>query len=74
MISITSHPHTLPHPPDTGLKLYSILDLERLGFRYPQPHMPPDPQDVATFSYTSGTTGGPKVSREEGGLWVGVYM
>lgn len=44
----------------TGLKLYSILDLERLGFRYPQPHSPPDPQDVATFSYTSGTTGGPK--------------
>lgn len=43
-----------------GLKLYSLLDLEKLGFRYPQPHLPPDPEDVATFSYTSGTTGGPK--------------
>ncbi len=43
-----------------GLKLYTLLDLEKLGFRYPQPHYPPDPDDVATFSYTSGTTGGPK--------------
>jgi acyl-CoA synthetase (AMP-forming)/AMP-acid ligase II len=59
-LGLTRH-HPTPVPPwSTGLKLYSILDLERLGFRYPQPHSPPDPQDVATFSYTSGTTGGPK--------------
>lgn len=53
-------PIPIPSYTHPGLKLYSILDLERLGFRYPQPHSPPDPQDVATFSYTSGTTGGPK--------------
>lgn len=45
----------------SGIRLYSFSDLERLGFRYPAPHNPPDPDDIATFSYTSGTTGGPKV-------------
>lgn len=44
-----------------GLRLYSFADMERLGFRYPHPQHPPEPEDVATFSYTSGTTGGPKV-------------
>jgi hypothetical protein len=48
-----------------GLRLYSFADMERLGFRYPHPQHPPEPEDVATFSYTSGTTGGPKVRHRE---------
>ena len=43
-----------------GLSLYSFHDLERIGFAHPQPSIPPSPDDLSTFSYTSGTTGNPK--------------
>jgi len=45
---------------ETGLKVMSFADLERLGSeRRSQPH-PPKPQDLSTIMYTSGTTGDPK--------------
>jgi len=43
-----------------GLKIITISQLEKLGKENPAPHNPPAPLDVATFCYTSGTTGDPK--------------
>jgi len=43
-----------------GLRLYSMLEVERIGAAAHVPHTPPKPQDIATFCYTSGTTGEPK--------------
>jgi len=43
-----------------GLTLRSIAEVEEVGKANPSPHVPPRPADVATFCYTSGTTGNPK--------------
>jgi len=43
-----------------GLKVYTLPQLERIGADNPYPHTPPSSQDIATFCYTSGTTGNPK--------------
>ena len=43
-----------------GLTLTSFADFEKRGLAAPQPHRAPRPLDVATFCYTSGTTGDPK--------------
>jgi len=47
-----------------GLKVTSFAKIEAIGSRIipteGHEHTPPDPSDVATFCYTSGTTGDPK--------------
>jgi len=43
-----------------GIKLISFTGLESLGQNNPVEVVPPDPEDVATICYTSGTTGNPK--------------
>jgi len=48
-----------------NINLTSLAKVETLGAQYistnrAQPHEPPSPLDVATFCYTSGTTGNPK--------------
>jgi len=43
-----------------GLRLSSFEEVEARGVLVPVPEIPPRPQDVATISYTSGTTGDPK--------------
>ena len=43
-----------------GLKLYSIWDVVRIGQAFPSKLTNPAPTDIATFCYTSGTTGVPK--------------
>lgn len=53
-----ARPPALPNSPST--QVISIEQLEALGRRHPCPHIPPKPQDLATISYTSGTTGVPK--------------
>ena len=43
-----------------GLKLYTIWDVVRIGQAFPTQLLTPAPSDIATFCYTSGTTGVPK--------------
>lgn len=43
-----------------GVSLRSLSELLAIGREHPAPHTPPRPEDVATFCYTSGTTGDPK--------------
>ena len=47
-----------------GLKVVSFAKIEALGSQIipteGHQHTPPDPADIATFCYTSGTTGNPK--------------
>lgn len=47
-----------------GVKVVSFAKLEALGSQIipteGHQHTPPDPSDIATFCYTSGTTGNPK--------------
>jgi long-chain acyl-CoA synthetase len=45
---------------EAGITLYSFTRLLEIGKAHPLPHSPPKPDDVATFCYTSGTTGAPK--------------
>jgi len=43
-----------------GIDVYSFAEVEEAGAKNPKPLRPPQPQDIATFCYTSGTTGDPK--------------
>jgi long-chain acyl-CoA synthetase len=43
-----------------GVKVYSFDEVEAEGRAKPLPPSPPTPKDIATFCYTSGTTGDPK--------------
>jgi len=44
-----------------GIKLLTLDELEKIGHAEPRiEHQPPKPEDLATISYTSGTTGTPK--------------
>jgi len=45
---------------DVGLTLRSLADLLAVGAANKVPHSPPLPEQIATFCYTSGTTGDPK--------------
>merc|ERR1719237_1654222 len=45
---------------DLGVTIYTISDVEAAGRQNPHAHRPPSPSDIATFCYTSGTTGDPK--------------
>eukprot|EP00164_Ancoracysta_twista_P000625 GFYU01000829.1.p1 GENE.GFYU01000829.1~~GFYU01000829.1.p1 ORF type:complete len:682 (-),score=271.98 GFYU01000829.1:229-2274(-) len=43
-----------------GIKAYTMTELEEIGAKNKQDVIPPKPDDIATFCYTSGTTGDPK--------------
>ncbi|EMC96297.1 hypothetical protein BAUCODRAFT_470013 [Baudoinia panamericana UAMH 10762] len=43
-----------------GIQIHSIHDVEALGSASPRPYHPPQPTDIVTINYTSGTTGTPK--------------
>ncbi|CAG7835931.1 unnamed protein product [Allacma fusca] len=45
-----------------GLKLFKFMEVEQIGQEQQDlyPEKPPKPDDIATLSYTSGTTGTPK--------------
>ncbi|CAM9678327.1 unnamed protein product [Chrysoparadoxa australica] len=43
-----------------GLKVYQFRELESIGAIHHHPHAPPASNDLASFCYTSGTTGDPK--------------
>ncbi|CAM9104467.1 unnamed protein product [Ascophyllum nodosum] len=41
-------------------RVYTFIELEGIGASHVHPHRPPAATDMATFCYTSGTTGNPK--------------
>ncbi|KAF9394054.1 hypothetical protein CPC16_000299 [Podila verticillata] len=45
---------------EVGVAVVSWTDVERSGLAQPVPVNPPQPDDIATICYTSGTTGTPK--------------
>ncbi|GFV44669.1 long-chain-fatty-acid--CoA ligase 1 [Trichonephila clavipes] len=45
---------------EKGVQLNTLKEIEALGAKNPVPILPPNPSDVATVCYTSGTTGDPK--------------
>ena len=54
-------PHQrLPEVPGATAKILTLDRIKALGYKYPHPHKPPRPSDVALINYTSGTTGVPK--------------
>ncbi|KAL1306160.1 hypothetical protein AAFC00_004267 [Neodothiora populina] len=45
---------------NSGIKTYTIDEVEAMGKHNPRPYHVPGPQDIITVNYTSGTTGFPK--------------
>jgi long-chain acyl-CoA synthetase len=45
---------------EKNIALYSFNEVEALGKKQPRAHVPPQPEDITTICYTSGTTGEPK--------------
>ena len=45
---------------DLDVKIYSLHEVEALGESLNRPYNPPQPTDIVTINYTSGTTGPPK--------------
>lgn len=45
---------------DSGISIHYIRDVEALGEATPRPYHAPQPSDIITLNYTSGTTGAPK--------------
>jgi long-chain acyl-CoA synthetase len=45
---------------DAGIQVIYIRDVEALGEASPRPYNVPQPEDIITINYTSGTTGAPK--------------
>ncbi|KFY65883.1 hypothetical protein V497_01247 [Pseudogymnoascus sp. VKM F-4516 (FW-969)] len=45
---------------DAGIAIHYIGDVEELGAKSSIPMNPPQPDDIITINYTSGTTGNPK--------------
>lgn len=45
---------------DAGIQIIYIRDVEALGEANPRPYNVPQPEDIITVNYTSGTTGAPK--------------
>jgi len=57
-----TRPHQrLPEVPGSNVKILTLDRIKALGYKYPHPHRPPRPSDVALINYTSGTTGKRKV-------------
>ncbi|KAI1825109.1 AMP-binding enzyme [Xylaria intraflava] len=44
----------------SGVQVWSMDDVEKLGATAAHPPRPPRPEDIITINYTSGTTGDPK--------------
>lgn len=44
----------------SGITIHTISDVEALGAASNLPFLPPQPTDIITINYTSGTTGNPK--------------
>lgn len=53
-------PNTLQRAKDRGITIYSFAEIEERGAREARPEVPPQPGDICTICYTSGTTGNPK--------------
>lgn len=53
-------PATMQRAKNSGLKLVTFADVERLGASQSHAEVPPQPQDLCTVCYTSGTMGNPK--------------
>ncbi|KAG0344393.1 hypothetical protein BG004_004513 [Podila humilis] len=45
---------------EKGIKVFDFNEIEALGAEFPRKHTPPQPEEVASLCYTSGTTGQPK--------------
>lgn len=45
---------------DQGVQIHSLPEVEALGTACGRPYNPPQPSDIVTINYTSGTTGNPK--------------
>ena len=45
---------------DQGIKIFSLPEVESIGTTSGRPYNVPEPSDIATINYTSGTTGNPK--------------
>lgn len=43
-----------------GVQIWAMDGVEKLGKEVAHPYRPPQPQDILTINYTSGTTGDPK--------------
>jgi long-chain acyl-CoA synthetase len=43
-----------------GVQIWSMEGVEKLGKEVAHPYRPPQPEDILTINYTSGTTGDPK--------------
>jgi len=44
----------------SGIQIWTMADVEKLGAQVAHPVHPPSPEDILTINYTSGTTGDPK--------------
>ncbi|KAJ8099418.1 eukaryotic long-chain fatty acid CoA synthetase (LC-FACS) [Lipomyces tetrasporus] len=45
---------------DRSVMIYTMTEVEELGKQHLRPHNPPNPSDILTINYTSGTTSSPK--------------
>jgi len=45
---------------EKGIRLYDFTEVEAIGQKSPQKHIPPKSDDITCIMYTSGTTGVPK--------------
>lgn len=53
-------PNTMQRAKNRGIEIYSFEEVEKLGAQKDHPEVPPQPGDICTICYTSGTTGNPK--------------
>ncbi|XP_055385680.1 long-chain-fatty-acid--CoA ligase 5 isoform X2 [Condylostylus longicornis] len=51
---------TIEKAQSRGVNIYTFDEVEKLGAKYNPPEVPPQPEDLCTICYTSGTTGNPK--------------
>jgi long-chain acyl-CoA synthetase len=45
---------------ESNIALYYLHQVEAIGEQHPKQYVPPQPEDLITINYTSGTTGNPK--------------